>query len=108
MRGGLGCGGSAVGWVLQAGRASIAWVSACRCATPPPPLSGLLTAVAIPLLRLQAALLRRMIDGGIDAILVKIAAAGLTPAKHLGAHLAALPAQVRLEDMPEWAILTAA
>ena len=49
-----------------------------------------------------------MIDGGIDAILVKIAAAGLTPAKHLGAHLAALPAQVRLEDMPEWAILTAA
>ena len=45
---------------------------------------------------MQAALLRRMIDGGIDAILVKIAAAGLTPSKHLGARLAALPAQVRL------------
>ena len=43
----------------------------------------------------QAALLRRMIDGRIDAILVKVAAAGLTPAKHLGAHLATLPVQVR-------------
>lgn len=43
---------------------------------------------------LQAALLRRMVDGGIDAVLVKIAAAGLTPARHLGARLADLPAQV--------------
>lgn len=35
-----------------------------------------------------------MIDAQIDAILVKIAAAGLTPRKHLGARLALLPAQV--------------
>ncbi|PRW59519.1 diphthine--ammonia ligase isoform X1 [Chlorella sorokiniana] len=42
----------------------------------------------------QAALLRRMIDSNIDAILVKIAAAGLTPRKHLGARLASLPAQL--------------
>lgn len=42
----------------------------------------------------QAALLRRMIDAQIDAILVKIAAAGLTPRRHLGARLATLPAQV--------------
>ena len=42
----------------------------------------------------QAALLRRMVDAGIDAILVKIAAAGLTPARHQGARLADLPAQV--------------
>ncbi|KAL4458652.1 hypothetical protein ABPG75_013517 [Micractinium tetrahymenae] len=42
----------------------------------------------------QAALLRRMIDAEIDAILVKIAAAGLTPRKHLGARLATLPAQL--------------
>lgn len=48
---------------------------------------------ARPLRLLQAALLRRMIDAEIDAVLVKIAAAGLTPQKHLGAHLASLPAQ---------------
>ncbi|PSC71309.1 diphthine-ammonia ligase isoform X1 [Micractinium conductrix] len=42
----------------------------------------------------QALLLRRMIETNIDAILVKIAAAGLMPRKHLGARLAALPAQL--------------
>lgn len=45
---------------------------------------------------LQAALLQRMIDAGIDAVLVKVAAAGLTPERHLGARLASLPAQVSL------------
>jgi hypothetical protein len=44
---------------------------------------------------LQAPLLQRMIAAEVDAILVKVAAAGLVPAKHLGAHLATLPAQVR-------------
>jgi diphthamide synthase (EF-2-diphthine--ammonia ligase) len=34
------------------------------------------------------------IDGGIDAILIKVAAAGLTPEKHLGARLAELPGQL--------------
>lgn len=34
------------------------------------------------------------IDSHIDAILVKIAAAGLTPGKHLGATLASLPQQL--------------
>ena len=43
---------------------------------------------------LQAPLLQRMIAAEVDAILVKVAAAGLVPAKHLGAHLATLPAQV--------------
>lgn len=42
----------------------------------------------------QGALLRRMVGGGIEAILVKIAAAGLVPGRHLGARLAALPAQL--------------
>lgn len=35
----------------------------------------------------QAPLLQRMIDAGIDAVLVKIAAAGLSTQKHLGANL---------------------
>lgn len=34
------------------------------------------------------------IEAPIDAILVKIAAAGLTPARHLGAPLASLPQQL--------------
>lgn len=34
------------------------------------------------------------IDSHIDAILVKIAAAGLTPRRHLGAGLASLPQQL--------------
>jgi diphthine-ammonia ligase len=39
----------------------------------------------------QAPLLRGMIAAGIDAVLVKIAAAGLRPDVHLGVHLAELP-----------------
>jgi len=38
----------------------------------------------------QAALLRGMIDGGLQAILVKTAALGLEPARHLGLGIAAL------------------
>eukprot|EP00887_Chlorella_sp_A99_P006590 scaffold3.g6590.t1 len=44
--------------------------------------------------RPQAALLRAMVAAPIRAILVKIAAAGLTPECHLGAELARLPAQL--------------
>ena len=38
----------------------------------------------------QAALLRAMVSGGVDAILIKVAAMGLEPRRHLGASLAAM------------------
>ena len=42
----------------------------------------------------QGTLLARMIDASVEAILVKVAAAGLTPWRHLGAPLAVLPANL--------------
>mmetsp|Transcript_8200 Transcript_8200/g.24440 ORF Transcript_8200/g.24440 Transcript_8200/m.24440 type:complete len:850 (-) Transcript_8200:2291-4840(-) len=47
-----------------------------------------LTSLAFLWRQPQAPLLRRMIDGGVEAILVKIAAIGLDPGKHLGRTLA--------------------
>ena len=45
----------------------------------------------------QGALLRNMIESGLDAITVKIGSLGLTPEKHLGKHLYALePELIRL------------
>lgn len=38
----------------------------------------------------QAALLRGMLDAGIQAVLVKVAAMGLEPQRHLGADLASM------------------
>lgn len=40
--------------------------------------------------RPQAALLRLMVEAGIDAVLIKVAALGLDPAKHLGKSIAQL------------------
>lgn len=49
--------------------------------------------------RKRCALLREMLDAGVDAILVKVAAAGLDPFRHLGQHLSALfPTLQRLND----------
>jgi diphthine-ammonia ligase len=49
--------------------------------------------------RNQASLLAEMAAAPLDAVLVKVAALGLSPARHLGRHLAALtPALVALEQ----------
>jgi diphthine-ammonia ligase len=42
----------------------------------------------------QPALLRGMLDSGIRAVLVKVAAMGLEPARHLGADLASVRAHL--------------
>lgn len=85
------------GYTIQVGcRPMRAPTAATSAAVPHAAPAGLTIALWLwlPSALPQAALLRRMIDSNIDAILVKIAAAGLTPRKHLGARLASLPAQV--------------
>ena len=82
-----------LGIILSACRTPQPAASAAASAANPQPEPSFLPALPCPVV--QAALLRQMIDAQIDAVLVKVAAAGLTPAKHLGAHLATLPAQAR-------------